>query len=198
MKLVAPLLAAVVTLFASTAAAASVTIDLEPSGRNPAAPRMGDNLSFHTVIRNDGSAPVAGLIAWLSLVRIDRGNEQPVDLEDWSAHKAVTTAVLVPGRTLETDWPLRLIQAGRYRVVVSAISRDAAGLAASPFADFSVRQKPVVESQRVLPVALGLPALIGVVMLWRRSRTHSPSPYDRSKCKRPNGDELVEPMETMQ
>lgn len=170
MKLIGMVLAVALALSASAASAAGLSIDLRPAASNPGAPQMGDNLSFHTVIRNDGSAPVNGLIAWLSLVQIDPGREQPVDLEDWSAHKAVAAASLAPGQTLATDWPLRLIQAGKYRVVVSAVSREAAGLAASPFADFTVRQKPVVESQRVLPVALGLPLLIGGMMLWRRRR----------------------------
>ena len=170
MKLIGLALSLAVVLSAGTASAADLSIDLRPGARNPGAPQMGDNLSFHTVIRNGGSTPINGLIAWLSLVQIDPGKEQPVDLEDWSAHKAVAAASLAPGQTLETDWPLRLIQAGRYRVVVSAVSREAAGLAASPFADFTVRQKPVVESQRVLPVALGLPLLVGSAMIWRRRR----------------------------
>ena len=170
MKLAAILLTMGLAFSASAASAESLSVGLRPGGRNPTAPQMGDNLSFHTAIRNDGSAPVDGLIAWISLVQIDKGKEQPVDLEDWSAHKAVTAASLAPGQTLETDWPMRLIQAGKYRVVVSAIGRDSAGLVASPFADFTVRQKPVVESRRVLPVALGLPLLIAGAMLWRRRR----------------------------
>lgn len=170
MKLAAILLTMGVALSASAASAESLSVGLRPGGANPAAPQMGDNLSFHTAIRNDGSAPVEGLIAWISLVQIDKGKEQPVDLEDWSAHKAVTATSLAPGQTLETDWPMRLIQAGKYRVVVSAVGRDSAGLVASPFADFTVRQKPVVESRRVLPVALGLPLLIAGAMLWRRRR----------------------------
>jgi hypothetical protein len=170
MKLVAVVLALGVAFTATAASAGSISVDLQPGARNPTSPEMGDNLSFHTAIRNDGNTPVDGLIAWISLVQIDRGKEQPVDLEDWSAHKAVTAASLAPGQTLETDWPMRLIQAGKYRVVVSAVSRDGASLVASPFADFTVRQKPVVESQRVLPVALGLPLLIGGAMLWRRRR----------------------------
>jgi hypothetical protein len=157
-------------LFASSAWAGPLSITLEPATKNPASPEMGDRLSFHTVIRNDGTQPVDGLIAWISLVQTDKGKEQPVDLEDWSAHKVVTASSLAPGQTLETNWPMRLIQAGTYRVVVSAVSRDGAGLTASPFADFTVRQKPVVESRRVLPVALGLPLLIGVGILWRRRR----------------------------
>jgi hypothetical protein len=159
---------ALIGLAGTTARAGSLAVDLAPAQGNPAAPQMGDQLSFHSAIRNDGPAPADGLIAWLSLVRIERGHEQPVDLEDWSAHKAVTAATLAPGGTIETGWPMRLIQDGIYRVVVSVVSRDGAGLTPSPSVDFSVRSKPVVESQRILPVALGLPLLLGGAMLWRR------------------------------
>jgi hypothetical protein len=157
-------------LFVASASAAPLSITISAAPANQPAPRMGDRLSFHTVIRNDGATPADGVIAWISLIEVDEGKEQPVDLEDWSAHKAVTVRSLPPGGTLETEWPMRLIQAGHYRVVVSAATRTATELAASPFADFSVIQKPVVESQRVLPVAVGIPALIGVVMVWRHRR----------------------------
>ena len=175
MKNVPTMLAALLIAFGVSgwthiASAADLSVDLRPSSGNPASPEMGDHLRFHSVIRNDSTAPVDGLIAWISLVQVDKGKEQPVDLEDWSAHKAVTSKSLAPGKTIETDWPMRLIQAGHYRVVVSAVSRGGAALTASPFADFMVRQKPVVESQRVLPVAIGLPLLIGAAMLWRRRR----------------------------
>ncbi|HVI88618.1 MAG TPA: hypothetical protein VM659_09960, partial [Dongiaceae bacterium] len=94
-----------------------------------------------------------------------------IDLEDWSAHKAVTVATLAPGQMFQADWPMRLIQAGNYRIVVSAMSQEGSGLAASPFIDFAVREKPVVESTRVLPVALGIPALLVVLLLWRWRRS---------------------------
>jgi len=160
-------LAIALSLTGGRAWASSLGVELTAASSNPRSPRMGDNLSFHTVIRNDGPTPIDGLIAWISLVRIDKGNEQPVDLEDWSAHKAVTAARLAPGEAVRTDWPMRLIQAGTYRVIVSAVSRDSANLTASPFADFTVRRKPVVESRRVLPVAIGIPLLLGGLMFWR-------------------------------
>jgi len=168
MRLAALGLALCLAFPAGDALAGDLSVDLRPAAENPISPEMGDTLLFRTVIRNDGGAPVDGIIAWISLVQIDKGKEQPVDLEDWSAHKAVTAASLAPGQVLATDWPMRLIQAGTYRVVVSAVSRDSPALVASPFADFKVRQKPVVESQRVLPVALGLPLLLAGAMLWRR------------------------------
>jgi hypothetical protein len=162
--------AAGLMLLAPAAMAAPLSISLEPAAGNPASPRMGDNLGFHTVIRNDGATAVDGLIAWISLVQVDPGNEQPVDLEDWSAHKAVTASSLKPGGRLEVDWPMRLIQAGHYRVAVSAASRTGTELITSPIADIRVRQKPVVESNRVMPVAFGIPFLIGALLLWRHRR----------------------------
>lgn len=165
-----PCLAVALFLLGGGAWASPFSVELAAAPGNPRAPQMGDNLSFRTTIRNDGTAPIDGLIAWISLVRIDKGKEQPVDLEDWSANKAITAASLAPGKTLRTDWPIRLIQAGTYRVVVSAVNRDSANLTASPFADFTVRQKPVVESRRVLPVAIGIPLLLAGLVLLRVRR----------------------------
>lgn len=147
----------------------SLSISISPAASNAASPQMGDRLAFETTIRNGGDRPVDGLIAWISLVQVDQGKEQPIDLEDWSAHKAISRASLAPGETIKTNWPMRLIQSGHYRVVVSAVSRDGASLTPSPFADFTVRQKPVVESSRVLPVAVGLPLLLGISFIgWRQ------------------------------
>ena len=168
MKAIFFVLAAMIFLIAPATASEALRIDLVPDAANPRSAQMGDNLTFHTQIRNDGTIAADGLIVWISLIRIDQGAEQPVDLEDWSAQKAVTAASLAPGQSLDTDWPMRLIQAGTYRVLVSATSRNGSGLVASPFADFVVRQKPVVESQRVLPVAVGFPLLIAGAILWQR------------------------------
>lgn len=151
--------------------AANLTVEFAPVATNPAAPRMGDRLAFTSSIRNTGATPVEGLIAWVSLVQVDRGHEQPVDLEDWSAHKAITVASLAPGAAATTSWPMRLIQAGHYRAVVSAVSRTGVELTPSRFVDFTVASKPVVESGRVLPVALGVPALLVGGLLLRRRRS---------------------------
>ncbi len=124
------------------------------------------------------SRPLAGGIRTLGRDPLTSGGaelrrqEQPVDLEDWSAHKAITIASLAPGQAVQTDWPTRLIAAGHYRVVVSAMPAAGGSLAPSRFLDFAVRAKPVVESGRVLPVALGMPALLlaGLLVRWRRGQ----------------------------
>lgn len=161
-------------LVATSAMAAEpldITLSADPS--NPATPQMGDHMKFVSVIRNNSEAPAQGIVAWISLVQVDPGHEQPLDLEDWSAHKAVTQASLAPGEQITVTWPMRLIQAGAYRVVISGVERNTHHIITSPFFDFHVKRKPVVESKRILPVAFGVPALLGLVMLWRLRRHRS-------------------------
>ena len=155
------------------AAANELAIRIAPSTDNPADPQMGDHLAFQTRLMNTGTTPIEGVISWLSIVRVDRGQEAPIGLEDWSAEKAVTQASLAPGATIVTDWPMRLIEDGHYRAVVSAASRGGTVLAASPFTDFAVRAKPVVQSARVLPVAAGVPLLLLMFFFFRRRKSAS-------------------------
>ena len=159
-------------LFVSVSGATQppVTLDLQPDGKNPASPVMGDHLRFWSIIKNTGSAPIEGLVAWISLVEIDPGNEQPVDLEDWSAHKAVTGASLKPGESLQTDWPMRVIKGGDYRVVVSVTDRRSRQVYTSPTAYFHVQQKPVLQAGRVLPVAVGIPLLFISLIGFHKTR----------------------------
>lgn len=151
-------------------AVAPLEISLVAGKTNPPSPQMGDHMKFVSAIRNSGATPAQGLVAWISLVQVDPGHEQPVDLEDWSAHKAVTQASLAPGQQITVEWPMRLIQAGDYRVVISAVERSTPHIITSPFIDFHVKRKPVVESQRILPVAFGVPLVLGGLALWRVRR----------------------------
>lgn len=146
-----------------------ITLQADPS--NPSRPVMGDNMRFHSIITNTGAAPIEGLVGWISLVEVDPGHEQPMDLEDWSAHKAITGTRLEPGAELKTIWPMRLIQHGDYRVVISATDRNQRRVYTSAMLQFHVTRKPVVESSRILPVALGVPFLIGGLIglrIWRQ------------------------------
>ena len=156
----------------STAAQAPVAIVLQPDAKNPVPPVMGDRLQFGSTITNKGTAPLEGMVAWISLVEIDPGQEQPVDLEDWSAHKAVTGVSLQPGQHLQTNWPMRLIKGGDYRVMISATDRNGRQVYTSPTVQFHVRAKPVLKAGRVLPVAAVMPLFIIGLMAFNRTRLH--------------------------
>jgi hypothetical protein len=158
------------------AASAALEIALAPAVDNPASPRMGDRLAFRSAVTNRGTEPIAGVLVWLTLVETDPENPQPVDLEDWSDRRAATPAAIAPGQTVAVDWSLRLIQAGRYVVMVQALDGEGRALAASPPVAFTVAPKPVVESARVLPVAFGVPLFIVALLGFRYLRRFGRKP----------------------
>ncbi len=166
------LVALVALLAVPSVQAAPLNVTLTQDRANPSIPTMGNQLHFHSVITNSGDRPIEGLVAWISLVEVTPGHEQPMDLEDWSALKAVTRASLAPAASLETDWPMRLIQHGDYRVVVSVTARNEQTVVTSPSVEFHVTRKPIVQSSRILPVAIGVPLLLIGWMIVQRRRLH--------------------------
>ncbi len=168
--LVPVFMAAFLSAPVSLKAQSPLSIDLRPDRENAVAPSMGDHLRFWSTIRNDGAVPIQGVVAWISLIEMDAGHEQPVDLEDWSAHKAITGTALGPGGSLRTDWPMRLIKGGDYRVVVSVTERGTRQVFTSPTIEFQVRPKKVLETKRVLAVAAGVPLLITGLIIFNRCR----------------------------
>jgi hypothetical protein len=163
------------SLTCTFAQAGTLGIQLFPDAANPARPTMGDQMRYHSIITNAGDVPVEGLVAWISLVEIDSGHEQPMDLEDWSAQKAITSTLLGSGKSLENTWPMRLIQSGDYRVVIGVTARNQNKVYTSPTLEFHVTQKPVVESSRILLVSLGIPLLLIAALgfrRWQAGRNH--------------------------
>jgi hypothetical protein len=142
--------------------------------------KMGDTPSFRGTVTNLGKLPVHGLVVYLSLVSLLTGEEQPVDLEDWSAQKAYRIDRLDPGKAVSQNWGMRLIQAGSFGVALTVIDPKENRPVISELIPFTVIPKPTISSTRILPVAIGEP-LIFLALL----AAYSFSNY-RSKRKRPN------------
>ena len=132
---------------------------------------MGDKISFVSLIKNTGNHTINGLVGWISLIEITKGHEQPMDLEDWSAHKAISKQILKPGEIIKTIWSMRLIKSGDYRVFVSITSRDTNQVITSSSIDFHVYQKPVISSKKVLFVALFIPFILLIAFVYRKNTT---------------------------
>jgi len=126
--------------------------------------RLGDTPTFIGTVTNLGETPLKGVVVYLSLVSLEPGNEHPVDLEDWSAEKAVRIDLLPPGQTSTHQWSMRLIQAGSFGVALTGIGTEEKQPTVSPLVRFYVEPKPGLDSKRVLPVAIGEPLLL--LALW--------------------------------
>jgi ABC-type multidrug transport system ATPase subunit len=59
-----------------------------------------------------GAMLAYGVAAWISLINVSLDHEQPLDFEDWIAHKAVTQTSLEPENQITVEWPMRLIRVG--------------------------------------------------------------------------------------
>jgi len=63
-------------------AAPRLAVAVAADTAGPAAPRMGDRLTFHSTVANRGAEAAPAMVVWLTLLRLDAGHEQAVDLED--------------------------------------------------------------------------------------------------------------------
>jgi len=135
----------------------SVEIKLEPPAGTM---KMGDTPAFLGTVTNIGNRPLEGLIEYLSLVSLEPGNEHPVDLEDWSAQKAVRIDRLSPGESNKQTWGMRLIQSGKYGVALTVVDPKEKQPIVSDLVHFGVNPKPMLASNRILPVAIGEPVLL--------------------------------------
>ena len=125
---------------------------------------MGESPVFVGRVVNRGEAPIKGLIVYPSLVSLKPGKEQPVDLEDWSARPAVRIDILSPGELNTQQWPLRLIESGKFAMALTVIDPTEAQPTMGVLVPFEVQPKRLLAGKRVLPVAIGVPSLL--LLVW--------------------------------
>ena len=126
---------------------------------------MGDTPVFKGAVKNTGTETLDGLVVYLSLVSLEKGNEHPVDLEDWSAQKAVRIERLLPGEINRQQWPMRLISAGNFAVAQTVVSAGTTKPVISNLVEFNIQPKQLISSTRILPVVIGEPILILIFVL---------------------------------
>ena len=75
---------------------------------------------------------------------------------------------MAPGASLEIPWKVKAVNAGRFAVyvVVLGAGRPVAG----PALDARVAERRTIDAGGVLPLAVGLPALLGLALLGVRAR----------------------------
>jgi hypothetical protein len=158
---------------ASAQANAGTPLEIETSA-NQLSGSTGDYVKLPAVITNTSNKPVQDMTAYVTLVETTQGQQAPVDLEDWSAHRAVTVGSLAPGETHNASWDLRLIKGGDYVVYPAVIAGRTDRPAVGPEVPLSVASHQSLNPGGVLPVALGVPILAGLVLfgpvIWRRRK----------------------------
>jgi hypothetical protein len=138
---------------------------------------LGHKFSFRTTIANRGSAVATGYVAHLNVLSYDRGVY--VDPEDWSGERTRYLRPVPAGGTATITWRMQAVNAGRFAVYVAVLPQTSGGdrPTIGPAIAVTVAKRTTLNSGGILPLALGVPALLGVAWLglrMRRRRGSSP------------------------
>jgi hypothetical protein len=146
---------------AHTAAAAQVSVS-----ETHVTTRMGEDFRLASTVANPASAPLAGLIAHLDVV--SRDPHVYVDPEDWSSERTRYLPPIAAGGRVRIPWTVKAVNAGRFDVYVVLLGtpRPTAG----PAVDVRVAQRTTVDAGGALPLAVGVPALLGLALVGVRLR----------------------------
>jgi hypothetical protein len=142
--------------------------------RTALATKLGHKFVFHSTIHNNGTGPAGGLVAHLNVV--DLSGHTYVDPEDWSSHRTRYLAPIRAGASTTVSWPMNAVNSGTIGVYVAVLPRSGAPVPPTTGPTLRVRSqdRKTLNSAGILPLALGLPALLGLVALsvhFRRARS---------------------------
>ena len=161
--------AAIVVLLGGAAPAAAAVPRLVVSvDRTAIVTKLGHTFTIHSTISNNGNAPAANLIAHLNVLSL-RGDVY-VDPEDWSSHRTRYLSPIPAGGATTLTWKLNAVNAGHLGVYIAVLPQDAAATAPTtgPTVEVRIADRRTLNSAGILPLALGLPALLGVLALFLR------------------------------
>jgi hypothetical protein len=170
--LTAPLVAAVAALALTAGAAAadgtapvSITVD-----RARVSTQLGQKFVFRTTIHNGASRAASGLIAHLNILSLRQGTY--VDPEDWSSQRTRYLRPIPAGGSETTTWRMQSVNAGSFGIYVAVL--DQAGLpvppVTAPTIHLAVAERKTLNSGGILPLALGIPAALGLLAVGLRLR----------------------------
>lgn len=164
---------------ANAAAGLSVSVD-----RTSISTKLGRKFSFRTTLVNHGSVPASGLIAHLNVLSLRDGVY--VDPEDWSSHRTRYLPTVPAGGSTTTSWKLEAVNAGSFGVYVAVLPQSGAPNppTTGPTVRVAVAERKTLDSGGIVPLALGIPAALGLallaVRLGRSKSTKSRAPQSTS------------------
>jgi hypothetical protein len=164
------------------AASAALASAAAAQGGAPAAPltvgvdrteittQLGHKFHFRSTFRNAGATAADGRIAHLNILSLH--SDVYVDPEDWSSHRTKFLPTIPAGGSVTVNWPMEAVNHGSFDVYVTLITPDASGKqpAIGPAVHIAVADRKTLNSGGILPLALGIPAALGLLTLGLRYR----------------------------
>jgi len=160
------LVALIAGLVLASTAGAATTVELDRAGVST---RIGEHFTFTSTIRNDSAQTQNDLVAHLNVLSSDPGTY--VDPEDWSSHRTRYLAPLAPHEVRKVTWTVTAVNSGSITIYVAVLPRHGTGqVVVSPPLRVEIAKRTTLNSGGVLPLVLGIPALLGLTALGMRAR----------------------------
>ena len=157
--LLAVIAAALVPVPAAGAADVLVRID-----RTHVTTSLGRSFSFTTSVANQGTSPTGRLVAHLNVLSLKPGVY--VDPEDWSSNRTQYIDSIPPAGSKTVRWRVKAVNGGTLAAYVTVVPESGAGTPVTSHAlRFDVASRKTLNSGGILPIALGIPAGIGLLAL---------------------------------
>lgn len=133
--------------------------------REAVATKLGHKFVFHSTIRNNALASAGGLVAHLNVV--DLSGHTYVDPEDWSSHRTRYLAPIPAGGSITLSWPMNAVNSGTVGIYVALLPRSGAPVppTTGPVLRVRIEDRKTLNAGGILPLALGLPVLLGLMAL---------------------------------
>lgn len=160
--LLSEIILAIIVNYAPVFGASHISVSIDPPSIQA---NMGDKITYTGTITNNSDNVANNIIAYISLANVTQGQESPMDLEDWSANKAIKVDAIPPHGTYEGKWPMRLIDSGSYVAYVTVVDKNDNIPVSSAMSRLEIKRLLRLNPNNVLPVALGEPLLLGIVFI---------------------------------
>jgi hypothetical protein len=160
-----------IVLVASLAGAAPAGARLNVSvDRTAVKTKLGRTFVIRSKITNRAPAPATGLVAHLNVLSLD--GHVYVDPEDWSSHRTRYLPPIPTRGSTALVWKLEAVNDGQIGVYVAVLPRAGAGAkpATGPLVRVTIARRDTLNAGGILPLALGIPALLGLVAVALRAR----------------------------
>lgn len=150
---------------AQAAAPVSVSVD-----RTRVQTSLGREFTFSTSIANDGSSATPSLVAHLNVLSLYPGVY--VDPEDWSSDRTRYLQPIPAGGSRQLTWKVKAVNSGEIAVFVSVLPQSGAAEAptAGPAIHVSIASRRTLNSGGIVPLAVGVPAFLGLLAIGVRIR----------------------------
>ena len=158
------LVAAVASIAWAPAARAAGTLSVG-NDRTAVETRLGHKFVFHSRIRNRGAIPARDLVAHLNV--LDLTGHTYVDPEDWSSNRTRYLAPIPAGGSTTLTWRVNAVNAGTIGIYVAVLPRSGAPVppTTGPTVRVRIHDRKSLNAGGILPLALGIPGLLGVLSL---------------------------------